>query len=451
VRGVRYLLKSTIIFWHKSGTRANLTVIWNHQYNFNVNGSIRVAVDSTGCKLNQAEAEELGRQLVAAGCTLVSPDDAADIYILNTCTVTHVADRKSRQLLRMAKRRSPSAKMVVTGCYTERAPDELASMEEVDLVVGNEQKHRLVPILEEAGFISRGISRASGTDGFRTRAFIKIQDGCSNCCAYCIVPLVRGREKSIPAGQVIAAVRGREEAGYQEVVLTGTEIGAYRNQGIDLQRLLGHILAETGVDRVRLSSLQPPEISPEFIDLWQNRRLCRHFHLSLQSGSDSVLQRMKRRYTTAEYRRAVALIRETLPDAGITTDVIIGFPGETDAESEESYRLCRQMDFARIHVFSYSPRDGTEAARIPEQVKQQVKKQRRDRMLVLARESADNFHQRFLGKTMAVLWEKQDRGVWSGLTDNYIRVYAQCDADLTNQLTDVVLKKLHGDGVWGEL
>jgi threonylcarbamoyladenosine tRNA methylthiotransferase MtaB len=209
------------------------------------------------------------------------------------------------------------------------------------------------------------------------------------------------------------------------------------------------MLTEADVERLRLSSLQPEEISPELIGLWHDKRLCRHFHLSLQSGSDAVLGRMKRDYTVGDYQQAVALIRGMVPEAAITTDIIVGFPGEAEAEFQESYELCRQMEFARIHVFSYSPRQGTQAARMPDQVDGRVKRERSQRMLALARESAQNFRQRFLGKTMPVLWEKQTDGVWSGLTDNYIRVYTKSDKDLTNKLLPAKLLEVRGDGVWG--
>ena len=414
----------------------------------------KVALDTVGCKLNQAEVEFLARKLAEAGYRLVSPTDRADIYILNTCTVTHIADRKSRHLLRLAHRRNPEARLIATGCYAQRAPRELAQIDGVDLVLDNKQKPHLLRLLEQSGCLDRPVLAqpdSSPHKGFRTRAFIKVQDGCNRFCAYCIVPLVRGREKSLPVEHVVTEVKQRIADGYKEVVLTGTEIGAYNCDGNDLRKLLEHILAETEVTRLRLSSLQPQEISPELIGLWHDKRLCRHFHLSLQSGSDSVLSRMKRRYSISEYQQSVASIRAMMPEAAITTDLIVGFPGETEDEFGESYDLCRQMEFARIHVFPYSPRKETLAALMPGQVNERVKKQRSGKMLALAKESAQNFHQRFLGETMPVLWEKQSDGIWSGLTDNYIKVYTKSDKDLTNQLLPVKLVKINGDGVWGKL
>lgn len=414
---------------------------------------MKIALDSVGCKLNQAELQLLARQFAGAGHTIVSPDENADIYILNTCTVTHVADRKSRHMLRMAHRHNPETKLIVTGCYAHRVPQELSEIEGVDLVLDNAQKPHLLKILEESGVLSRPevLQTQPPFHEGRTRAFIKAQDGCNWSCAYCIIPLVRGREKSVPADEVVAEVRKRISDGCKETVLTGTELGAYNNNGIDLKGLLERILAETDVTRLRLSSIQPQEVSAELIDLWLDPRLCRHFHISLQSGSDSVLRRMNRRYSIEQYQQAVTLIRSKLPEAAITTDIIVGFPGETEAEFKESHEFCRQMEFARIHVFPYSPRPGTLAARMSAQIKDNVKKQRSEKMLALAEESARNFRRRFLGKTMPVLWEKHSEGVWSGLTDNYIKVYTRSEADLTNKLMPAKLMELWEDGVSSRL
>ena len=416
-----------------------------------------VALDSIGCKLNQAETELLAKQFAEAGYRLVSPSDKADVYILNTCTVTHVADRKSRHWLRRAHWRNPDALLVATGCYAERAPHELSQIEGVGFVAGNERKPQLLGLLKESGRLDnlacvQEDPTADYCPAFRTRAFIKVQDGCNSFCAYCIVPLVRGREKSLPVDRVVAEVRQRVADGYKEVVLTGTEIGSYSHNGVSLKGLLERILAETGVTRLRLSSLQPQGISPELIGLWRDERLCRHFHLSLQSGSDTVLGRMNRRYSVGDYERTVSLVRDVAPEAAITTDIIVGFPGETDAEFQESYDFCRRMEFARIHVFPYSPRPGTEAARMPGQVGDRAKKQRNQNLLALAKECVrENFSRRFLGKTMPVLWEKQTNGIWSGHTDNYIKVYAKSNEDLTNKLQPIKLVEVRDDGVWGEV
>jgi threonylcarbamoyladenosine tRNA methylthiotransferase MtaB len=321
----------------------------------------------------------------------------------------------------------------------ESARQDLAQIKGVDLVFDNRQKMDLVSRLEESGYLSPPSVPAPTKADFRTRAFVRVQDGCNNFCAYCIVPLVRGGERSLPADGVISEIKQRSAEGDKEVVLTGTEIGAYNHQDVGLAGLLKCILKETGIARLRLSSLQPPEITPELLELWCDERLCRHFHLSLQSGSDSVLQRMGRRYNTADYKRAVAQIRKAVPDAAITTDIIVGFPGESDVEFRESCDFAKQTQFARIHVFPYSPRPGTKAAAMPNHVEDRIKQERSRKMLALGRACVRNFRKRFLGQTVMVLWEKQTGGVWSGLTDNYIRVFTKSDQDLTNQLLPVKL------------
>ena len=414
--------------------------------------STRVALDTLGCKLNQAETELLAKQLAEAGYHLVSPMDGADVYILNTCTVTHIADRKARHLLRLAHRRNPNALVMATGCYAQRAPEELSQIEGVSFVLSNDEKPHLLRLLKESGRLAKPAQDSTISPHTRTRSFIKVQDGCDSFCTYCIVPLVRGREKSLPVDQIVAEVRHRTGDSYKEVVLTGTEIGSYNYNGVNLKGLLEYILAETAVTRVRLSSLQPQEISPELIKLWHDSRLCRHFHLSLQSGSDEVLSRMKRRYSVSNYQQVVSMIRALVPEVAITTDIIVGFPGETSTEFEESFQFCQKLSFARIHVFSYSPRKETQAARMPNQIGAQVKKQRSEQMLVLAKDSAQTFNRQFLGKTMTVLWEKQSAdGIWSGHTDNYIKVYTRSNRDLTNNLLPAKLLSIYKDGVWGEV
>ena len=417
---------------------------------------MKVALDTLGCKLNQAETELLARQLAEAGHKLVSLVDEADVYILNTCTVTHTADAKSRHLLRLAHRHNPAALVVATGCYAQRVPRELAQIEGVSLVVDNEEKLHLLRLLSESGCSDSStlIEEDPAADHyptFKTRAFIKVQDGCNSFCAYCIVPRVRGEEMSLPVEQVVAEVGHRVASGSKEVVLTGTNIGLYNCDGVNLKGLLESILAGTDITRLRLSSLQPREIPPEIIRLWADRRLCPHFHLSLQSGSDGVLRRMKRSYSAGDYREAVSLIRALVPDVAITTDIIVGFPGETEEEFAESYDFCRQMEFARIHVFSYSRRNGTQAAQLPQQVSAPVKKERSREILALHKESARNYSRQFLGRTMPVLWEQQSAGIWSGHTDNYIKVYTKSSEDLTNKLLSVKFLKVRGDGVWGEV
>jgi len=403
---------------------------------------MKIALETLGCKLNQAETEALARQFVQAGHELVQRPDEADVYILNTCTVTHTADAKARHLLRSAHRKNHDLFIIAAGCYAQRTSAELNEIEGVNCVIDNSRKANLLQIVEHLPQKTPAVKSLKDTPfPFRTRSFIKIQDGCQNFCAYCIVPYVRNIETSVSPYAIIKDINQRTAEGYQEIVLTGTRVGGYDFAGVNLKNLLERILSETTIPRVRLSSLQPQEISPGLIKLWKNNRLCPHFHLSLQSGNKTVLERMKRRYTPADYLRAVDLIRKEVPSVAVTTDIIVGFPCETDREFAESLAFCKQIGFAKIHVFSYSSRSGTKAADMPGQVPDKVKKERSQQMLALAEESASNFKESFVGESMDVLWEKQtDDGDWSGITGNYIRVFVKSDNDLTNKLQSAKVK-----------
>lgn len=419
---------------------------------------MRVAFYTLGCKLNQAETESLASQFSRSGLQIVSANDVADIYIANTCTVTHIADRKSRHWLRLARRRNPRALIIATGCYAQRGRQELAPL--ADVVVDNTQKEHLLALVQSSFLAERlaGNNEANQSRRLaaisRTRSLIKIQDGCHSPCTYCIVPKVRPREYSLPASGIIDEVRQKVALGYKEVVLTGTKVGTYKEDGIDLKDLVRHILDETGIRRLRLSSLQPSEISAGLLALWQDERLCRHLHLALQSGSGTVLQRMRRSYQLDQYHKIVNLIKDMIPEVSITTDIMVGFPAESDEEFEQSYSLCGQVGFANIHVFPFSPRSETPAAIMSEQIKDRVKQERKHRMLELARISRSSFYGRFLGQTMPVLWEKESSpgsGVYSGLTSNYIRVFAHSERSLSNEIAPVKLVKLHNQVIWGEI
>ena len=446
---------------------------------------MRVYLESVGCKLNQSEIEALARGFIQAGHRLARTSAEADLCVVNTCTVTQVADRKSRQLIRRLRRANPTARLIVTGCYAEMSPQEVGVIDGVDLIVGNEDKERLVELAESLERESSG-SRALAlnlkpeTSNFKlqmghTRAFVKIQDGCNNRCAYCIVSLARGRERSRPRQDILAEIEALVAAGYKEVVLTGVHIGGYgRDLGTKarssaLGQLVEDILAETAVGRLpaprlRLSSIEPWDLEPSLLRLWENPRLCRHLHLPLQSGCDATLQRMGRRYTTSQYAHLVAAARRAIPEArssalAVTTDVIVGFPGETAEEFAVSLTFVEKMEFARVHVFKYSARPGTAAAEMPHQVPYAEKKRRSEAMLELAQESSQRFHRRFLGQEMEVLWEtrcrddKHKRGFppWSGLTDNYIRVMTSSELDLANTITSTKLAGLFDGGMRGEV
>jgi threonylcarbamoyladenosine tRNA methylthiotransferase MtaB len=386
---------------------------------------MKVYLDSVGCKLNQSEIEALARGFMQAGHRLAQANEEADLCVINTCTVTQEADRKSRQLIRRLRRTNPTARLVVTGCYAEMCPQEIEAIGGVDLVVGNKDKERLVELV---GNVKRQTSNVKALPVDRTRAFVKIQDGCNNCCAYCIVSLARGRERSRPPQEILAEIEALVAASCKEVVLTGVHIGGYgKDLGSSLSQLVEDVLAHTAVPRLRLSSIEPWELEDSLLGLWEDPRLCRHLHLPLQSGCDATLRRMGRRYTTSQYSDLVATARRSIPDLAITTDVIVGFPGETAEEFAQSLGFVAEMEFARIHVFKYSARPGTAAAEMSHQVPDAEKKRRSEAMLELARESSQRFHRRFLGRALDVLWERpcgNDQYVWSGLTDNYIRVRA---------------------------
>ena len=418
-----------------------------------------VAIETHGCKLNQADTSVLASDFLRAGFALAPDGGEVDVYVVNTCTVTHVADRKARQALRAARRKHPRATIVATGCYAERDPDALAAIGEIDLVLGNAAKADLVRRVVDA----RGDSLTPCAEGDeppalavrdgRTRAMVKIQEGCDQVCAYCIVPKVRGRERSVPPADLVRTVAERVAEGRREVVLTGTQLGTYGHelQGVGLVDLVRRVLDETGVDRLRVSSLQPQEIGPDLLALWADARLCPHFHLPLQSGSAPVLRRMRRRYTPSQYLDAVDRVRAAVPDAAVTTDVIVGFPGETEDDFRATASLCEQVGFAAIHVFPYSTRPGTTAAHFEDAVDPGTKAARLREIATIGVESAAAFRRRFLGTTRPVLWEGRagEDGEWTGLTDNYLRVTAESEADLANAITDAVLARLDGAAIRG--
>jgi threonylcarbamoyladenosine tRNA methylthiotransferase MtaB len=421
-----------------------------------------VAIHTHGCKLNQSDSEVLARQFQEAGFTLIKSSSQADVVVLNSCTVTANSDSKARQYLRRTRRANPNSLVVATGCYAQRAFDELSAMEAVSLVLDNRHKDSLVatvaaklnmapiPVLSQA---PENVP-AAPLELVRSRAMVKIQEGCDQVCAYCIVPKVRGRERSIPPEEIIAEINFRSGIGCREAVLTGTQLGTYGFDlpDINLQSLIQRVLAETTIDRLRVSSLQAQEITPELLELWSDPRLCAHFHIPLQSGSDSVLESMRRRYDTAQFAETVRLVQKTIPNAGITTDVIVGFPGEGVREFAESYSFAESVGFSDMHVFPYSIRPGTTAAHLTDQVADGIKKERTGEMLELAATTMREFRLKSVGQTRPVLWKpgRPAKGAvpaegWSGLTDNYLQVRTTNDSNLGNEITEVRLTGLNGD------
>ena len=424
------------------------------------NGDTRTfAIETHGCKLNQADTLVIAREFKEAGLVQVSEDERADVYVVNSCTVTHVADRKARQALRAARRRNPKATIVATGCYAQRTPEALEAIAEIDLVFGNVQKPRLVrQVLDWRG--EQAVPCATGDEAEyisphvdRSRAMVKIQEGCNQVCAYCIVPKVRGRERSIPTDDLVSEVSAHVAGGYKEVVLTGTQLGSYGFDlaGSSLTSLIEAVITRTDIERLRVSSLQPREMADELLALWDEQRLCSHFHMPLQSGSDSILQKMRRRYNSRDYEETVERIRTRIPGASITTDVIVGFPGESDGDFRDTYELCERVGFADMHVFPYSVRPGTSAAHYEGHVPPDVKGERMQALLALARRQASQFRLGRIGATRRVLWEshglRDNSMCWFGLTDDYIRVRANSARPLLNEVTPVTLIALADDGV----
>lgn len=413
-----------------------------------------VAFYTLGCKLNQAETEDIAGRLAKSGYVITGLDKA-DICILNTCTVTHIADRKARHMIRMIRKQNPEALIIAAGCYVQRAAGEL-SRAGADITIDNTEKSTIPEIInKEYPVQDNNHSDDNHRDSHaRIRSFIKVQDGCCHFCSYCIVPYVREREYCLAAENIISKITGRIRQGYKEVVLTGTEIGRYRDNDTDIVKLTSQILDRTSVERLHLSSLQPQEISGELLELWTDKRLSKHFHLALQSGSDTVLKRMRREYNTDKYLEAVSLIRRYIPDAAITTDIMVGFPGESESEFDDSYNFCHSIGFAGIHVFSYSPRPGTDAAMMMEQVEAKTKKLRSNRMLALARDGGDNYRRKYLGKTMDILFENEvttGSGLYSGLSENYIRVFSRSTVPVSGSIKTVRLISLYHHDVRGDI
>ncbi len=409
-------------------------------------------IETHGCKLNTADSQQLARDFVASGFELASADESPDVFVLNSCTVTNMADRKARQAVSSARRKFPEALVVATGCYAERDLSTVHALESVDLAINNKRKPAIVQSVAER----LGVAFTPCADGGpvaletallgRTRASVKIQEGCDQVCAYCIVPKVRGRERSIPVDEIVSQVNRLASAGCSEVVLTGTQLGTYGFDldDVDLPGMLRTVLAETDVKRVRVSSLQPLEITDQLLDVWleSDGRLCPHFHIPLQSGSDAVLKRMRRRYTGEQFLQAVERVRFAMPDCSVTTDVICGFPGETDADHALTMAVIKQAQFSDSHVFPYSERPGTSAVHFDDHVDVKVRSERAAEVRTVTSRHARSFREQSVGQVRPVLWEGQ-RGR-SGLTDNYLRVRM---ADHSESNGSPIVFRSNGDGL----
>ncbi|MBO4293088.1 MAG: tRNA (N(6)-L-threonylcarbamoyladenosine(37)-C(2))-methylthiotransferase MtaB [Clostridia bacterium] len=414
----------------------------------------KVTFITLGCKVNQYESNAMAEQFIEHGYELVEKQEIADICVVNTCTVTNMSDRKSRQMLRRVKEINPNAIVVACGCYAQVAKDELEKMEEIDIVLGNNEKKDIVKYVEnyiqEKNKIEE-LEDVMKTDEFvdfgdvtfteKTRAVIKVQDGCNRFCTYCIIPYARGKIRSRKPESVISEIDKIAKTGIKEVVITGIHVASYGKdleEDIGLIDLLEKINQVEGIERIRLGSLEPTLITEEFLErLVKLEKICHHFHLSLQSGCDETLKRMNRKYTTEQFEKIVDLLRKTYDDVILTTDIIVGFPGETDEEFERTYEFLSKIKFYKMHVFKYSQRKGTPAAKMPKQVDGNIKEQRSKKLIELSDKNELEYNQTYIGKNVKVLFEEEKKGLYKGHTQNYILVYCESDQDLSNTIADV--------------
>ena len=434
-----------------------------------------------GCKVNQYETNAMAQKFLEKGYQIIeeitpeNEDIKPDICIINTCTVTNMSDRKSRQMLRRMKEKNPETIVVAVGCYAQVAKEELAKIPEIDLVLGNNEKVEVVKHVEE--YINNNINNVELDDVMyskefsdfgdvtyteKTRAVIKIQDGCDRFCSYCIIPYARGRVRSRKPESIISEITQIASKGIKEVVITGIHIASYGKDfamskdsklaNYRLIDLLEEINEIQGIQRIRLGSIEPLLITEEFVErLKKLEKICHHFHLSLQSGCDETLKRMNRRYTTEQFKEIVRLLRNAYEDVNLTTDIIVGFPGETDEEFNKTYQFLKKIKFYKMHVFKYSPRKGTKAAVMPNQISGDIKEKRSRELIELSNENELEYNQKYIGKEMEVLFEEEKEKIYKGHTQNYILVYCQTDKKINNKIEKVICKKAEQDHILGEM
>jgi threonylcarbamoyladenosine tRNA methylthiotransferase MtaB len=422
----------------------------------------KVALYTLGCKVNQYETERIADDFRSKGFEVVGFSDRADVYVINSCTVTRTADGKSRHAARLAARRNPDATVVLTGCYVESAPEQVSGIAEVSLVIGNREKDSLVrSVVDRLGLSPYHTGRDVGSPDTlrantrnRTRALLKIQDGCDQFCAYCVVPFARTIMWSKPSDQVLAEAGELARLGYKEIVLTGVRLGRYEDERLRLRDLIDQLTQMPGIRRVRLSSLELTDMPSGLLELMvANPKVCRHLHIPLQSGDDGVLKRMKRPYTAGQFKSFVEQARSLAPEIAVTTDVMVGFVGETDTEFESSYKFAESLRFARMHVFRYSPRPRTAASELPDDVSAREKARRSARMIDLGDACAQELAQAMVGKIVGVLVEGKELGtsLRSGLTDNYVRVVFEADAHLVGEIVKVHVDRTQTGTAYGHV
>lgn len=432
---------------------------------------MKVAIDTLGCRVNQYESEAMVEQFIRDGYEVARFDDLSDVYVINTCTVTNMGDKKSRQMIRRARRLNEEAIIAVVGCYAQIASTEVASIEGVDVVLGTRNKGDIVywvnryrdekkqiieisDVLKNKVFEDLNIKEYKG----RTRAFVKIQDGCNRFCSYCLIPYARGAVCSKKPDKIIAEVHELADHGFKEILLSGIHIASFGldlEENWDLVRVLEEVNKVSGIERIRIGSIDPAFFTNDVIEkIMSLKKLCHHFHLSLQSGCDETLKRMNRKYTAKEYKTVVENLRQKISGVNITTDVIVGFPGETQEEFNETYDFLKDIELSKMHVFKYSPRKGTKAARIKEQVDGNIKEERSHKLITLNNILEKKFNDKFIGKNMNVLYElKSENNAYGfeGYTNNYIKVMVKSKQNIECEFHITKLMELEDDHIIGEV
>lgn len=428
----------------------------------------KVSFLTLGCKVNQYETEAMQELFKKDGFEICNEDEICDVYVINTCTVTNLSDRKSRQFISKAKKLNPDAVLAVVGCYAQVSPEEIEAIPDVDVIIGTKQRARIVELCKESRRTNMKfniVSELTKDCGFdvlsienqesKTRAYIKIQEGCNMFCTYCIIPYARGPIKSRDINEIYEEAKKLGDNGYKEIIITGIHVGSYgldlKNEKIRLIDVIEKISTVETIDRIRLSSIEAGIISKDFLDRIKNcKKVCEHFHLSLQSGSDTILKSMNRRYTTEMFKKRVELIKEYFPDVALTTDIIVGFPGETDELFDETMDFVKEIGFSKIHVFKYSPRKGTPAFDYDNQVDGNVKKVRSNKLILLAREMTNQYLEKMMNKKHEVLFEENINGNrLAGYSRNYIRFNAQYDENLKNKVVYGTGLSIEGEEIFG--
>ena len=417
--------------------------------------------------MNQYDSDAMRTLFIKNGYKVAESDTPADVYVVNTCSVTSIGDRKSRQMVRRIRRENPGAVIAVAGCYAQLAPEVFEKMGNVDVIVGMQNRSRIVEYVEKAARSNAVLNEVrdvmavkdfenltvDAEGEVKTRAFIKVQEGCDNYCTFCIIPYARGRLKSRKQKDAIEEIKHLVDRGYREVVLTGIHLGNYGkdlHDGTSLSSLVNELLKIPDLLRIRLGSIESVELSEELIHLMNSEpRVCRHLHLPIQSGSDDVLRAMNRHYRLAEYKNLIADLRKRIPDLALTTDLIVGFPGETEENFKETLATLEELKFSAIHIFPYSQRTGTPAATYPNQVLPEIKKERVHRVQALEKKLSEAYRRRFLGKSVRVLPEEEKHGCFEGLSDEYIRVYLKGEGIERGKIYSVKINSLTEDGLSG--